>query len=402
MVMNKILSDRLKGFESTIFDQMSTLAQKTGAINLGQGFPNFDGPSEVMNAAIEAIKSGQNQYSPGIGIEPLRHAVAQHQKRFYDLSINPDTEVLITAGATEGIAASLLSLCNIGDEVVAFEPFYDSYSACISMAGGVKKAVTLRYPDYSYDPDQLEKACASPRAKLIILNTPHNPTGKVFSKAELEHIAELAIKYDLLVIADEVYEHLVMDGQHTPIATLPKMFDRTISISSGGKTFSFTGWKIGWVTSTPELINAVKMSKQFLTYTNGTPFQHAIAIGLNLKDDYYRQLKNDFTKKRDILCEGLEKIGFEIRKPAGTYFATTDISKIKSSNAQNLDGIEFCLQLPEKCGVVAIPCSVFYDDTAKTAETENTEAEGKYIVRFAFCKDDETLSKAIICLGKLK
>lgn len=389
-MQNNIVSSRLKDFDSTIFDEMSTLARKTGAINLGQGFPNFDGPKEVLDAAITAINDGHNQYPPGIGIEPLRKAVATHQKRFYDLRVDADSEVLITAGATEAIAASLLSLCDLGDEVIAFEPFYDSYAACISMAGGVRKAITLKYPDYTYDPTELEKACASPKAKIIILNTPHNPTGKVFSKAELEHIAELAIKHDLLVITDEVYEHLIMEGDHIPIASLPKMFDRTISISSGGKTFSVTGWKIGWVTSTPELTRAVRMSKQFLTYVSGGPFQHAIAVGLNLDDSYFEQLTSDFIRKRDLLCDGLEQIGFDIKKPAGTYFATTDISKMKPK--QDMEGIGFCLELPERCGVVAIPCSVFYDD----------KIEGINIVRFAFCKDDDTLTKAIECLSQLK
>ncbi|MCY4632109.1 MAG: aminotransferase class I/II-fold pyridoxal phosphate-dependent enzyme, partial [bacterium] len=283
------LTTRLQGFGATIFAEMSALAVRTGAINLGQGFPDTDGSPEVLQAAIDAIGGGRNQYPPGIGIPELRHAVSAHQKRFYDLSYDPDSEVLITAGATEAIAAALLSLCEVGDEVVCFEPYYDSYAAGIAMAGAVRRPVLLRGPDSSYVPEELE-AAIGPRTRLILLNSPHNPTGKVYSRAELEHVAELAIRHDLLVVTDEVYEHIVYEGTHIPLATLPGMRDRTVTISSGGKTFSTTGWKIGWVCATPELVTAVRTSKQFLTYVSGGPFQYAIAEGLNLGDDYFRSL----------------------------------------------------------------------------------------------------------------
>ena len=386
-MMNKFLATRLQGFTSTIFAEMSKLALETGSYNLGQGFPDFDGPSEVIEAAIAAIQAGHNQYPPGIGIESLRKAAAKHQKRFYDLDFDPDKEVLITAGATEAIASTLLSLCEPGDEIIAFEPFYDSYAACISMAGGKRVAITLNHPDYSYDSTKLEQACASPKAKMILLNSPHNPTGKVFSRQELNQIAELAVKHNLLVAADEVYEHLVFEGEHIPIATLPGMRDRTITMSSGGKTFSCTGWKIGWITASPELLQAVRASKQFLTYVNGAPFQHAIAVGLELGDSYFKQLQKDFRKKRDLLYEGLGEAGFECPKPAGTYFINSDIRSFGTD-----DGLEFCQSLPKRCGVVAVPSVVFYDD----------KSAGKHLVRFAFCKRDEILQKAVESLKTLK
>ncbi len=385
------LAARLQGFGSTIFAEMSQLAEETGAINLGQGFPDFDGPPEVIEAAIAAIRDGHNQYPPGIGIKPLRDAVSAHQKRFYGLSVDADSEVLITAGATEAIAASLLSLCETGDEVIAFEPFYDSYAACISMAGGKRLPVTLRPPDvsdfngsaaapYTYDFEKFEELCARDKARIILLNSPHNPTGKVFTKSELEHIAKCAVKYDLLVITDEVYEHLTFGCEHIPIATLANMAGRTVTISSGGKTFSCTGWKIGWVHSTPELTQAVRMSKQFLTYVNGAPFQHAMAVGLNLGEDYFKNLALSFTKKRDLLYKGLVQAGFKCFKPEGTYFITTDISSFGIS-----DGMEFCRGLPEMCNIVAVPNVVFYDD----------KKAGAPMVRFAFCKKDSVLAEAV-------
>ena len=283
------LTTRLQGFGATIFAEMSALAVRTGAINLGQGFPDTDGPPEVLQAAIDAIGGGRNQYPPGIGVPELRHAVAAHQKRFYDLDYDPDSEVLITAGATEAIAAALISLCEVGDEVVCFEPYYDSYAAGIAMAGAVRRPVLLRGPDSAYVPEELE-AAIGPRTRLILLNSPHNPTGKVYSRTELEHVAELAVRHDLLVVTDEVYEHIVYEGEHIPLATLPGMRHRTVTISSGGKTFSTTGWKIGWVCAVPELVTAVRTSKQFLTYVSGGPFQYAIAVGLGLGDEPHRRL----------------------------------------------------------------------------------------------------------------
>ena len=380
------LTTRLQGFGATIFAEMSALAVRTGAINLGQGFPDTDGPPEVLQAAVDAIRGGRNQYPPGIGIPELRHAVSVHQKRFYDLTYDPDTEVLITAGATEAIASALLSLCEIGDEVVCFEPYYDSYAAGIAMAGAVRRPVLLRGPESSYVPEELE-AAIGPRTRLILLNSPHNPTGKVCSRAELEHVAELAVRHDLLVVTDEVYEHIVYEGEHIPLATLPGMRDRTVTISSGGKTFSTTGWKIGWVCATPELVTAVRTSKQFLTYVSGGPFQYAIAEGLNLGDEYFRSLADGLRDRRDRLCAGLRDAGFDVWNSAGTYFVTTRLAPMGHS-----DGVEFCWSLPERCGVVAVPSVVFYD----------SKDVGRPLVRFACCKRPEVIAEAAERLATLQ
>ena len=380
------LTTRLQGFGATIFAEMSALAVRTGAINLGQGFPDTDGPPEVLQAAVDAIRGGRNQYPPGIGIPELRHAVAAHQKRFYDLSYDPDTEVLITAGATEALAAALLSLCEVGDEVVCFEPYYDSYAAGIALAGAVRRPVLLRGPESAYVPEELE-AAIGPRTRLILLNSPHNPTGKVFNRAELEHVAELAIRHDLLVVTDEVYEHIVYEGEHVPLATLPGMRDRTITISSGGKTFSTTGWKIGWACATPELVSAVRTSKQFLTYVSGGPFQYAIAAGLGLGDDYFRSLVGGLRDCRDRLCAGLRDAGFDVWDSAGTYFVTTHLATLGHS-----DGVEFCWSLPERCGVVAVPSVVFYDN----------KDVGRPLVRFACCKRPEVIAEAAERLATLQ
>jgi N-succinyldiaminopimelate aminotransferase len=372
------LASRLRGFETTIFAEMSALAVRTGAINLGQGFPDTDGPAEIADAAIAAIRAGHNQYPPGPGIPELRYAIAEHQRRFYDLTFDPETEVLVTAGATEAIAATMLALCEPGDEVVTFEPYYDSYAACTAMAGATRRVVTLRPPGYSFDPDELARAF-TPRTRVMLFNSPHNPTGKVFSRDELEVIARLCIEHDVIAVTDEVYEHLVFDGEHVPLATLPGMRDRTLTISSGGKTFSFTGWKIGWVCAPPELVAAVRTAKQFLTYVNGAPFQHAIAHGLRMGDDYFRGFAADLREKRDRLRGGLADAGFEVFEPAGTYFVTVDIRPLGED-----DGAAFCRALPERCGVVAVPNVVFYDD----------EEAGRPLVRFTFCKRLEVLDEA--------
>ncbi|MCS5687494.1 MAG: pyridoxal phosphate-dependent aminotransferase [Actinomycetota bacterium] len=374
------LNARLQGFGATIFAEMSALAVKTNAVNLGQGFPDKDGPIEVMDAATEAIRNGLgNQYPPGIGVPELRHAVADHQRRFYGLDFNPDTEILITAGASEALAASVIALCETGDEVVTFEPWYDIYGANIAMAGASKKVVTLRPPNYAFEEAEF-LAALSPKTRLILLNTPHNPTGKVFSREELEFIANVAIERDLLVVTDEVYEHLVFEGEHIPIASLPGMRERTVTISSGGKTFSFTGWKIGWVCSTPELTGAVRIAKQFLTFVSGGPFQYAIAAGLALGDDFYETFLSDMRSKRDHLSAGLRSAGFEIFESQGTYFVTADARSVGYE-----DGLELCWQLPEKVGVVAVPNVVFYDN----------QDEGKHLIRFAFCKSLDVLDEAI-------
>lgn len=376
---------RMREFGETIFAEMSALAARTGAVNLGQGFPDTDGPSLIAEAAVDAIRSGRNQYPPGNGIPELRQAIAAHQRRFYEIALDPDTEVLVTAGATEAIAAALLALCDRGDEVVTFEPYYDSYAACIALAGAERRVVTLRPPGYGFDPAALD-AAVGPRTRLILLNTPHNPTGKVFGRGELEHIARLAVEHDLLVVTDEVYEHLVFEGEHVPIATLPGMAERTLTISSAGKTFSFTGWKIGWIAGPADLVAAVRTVKQFLTYVNGSPFQPAVAAGLGLGDEYFTGFTADMRSKRDLLCEGLSAAGFEVLVPQGTYFATVDIRSVGED-----DGRAFCLALPERCGVVAVPNVVFYDDVDA----------GRALVRFAFCKRVEVLEEAVRRLATL-
>jgi len=366
---------------------MSALATDTGSVNLGQGFPDVDGPREIAAAAAAAIMEGRgNQYPPGPGIPELRRAVAGHQKRFYGQDVDPDTEVLVTAGATEAIAAALIALMEPGDEAIAFEPYYDSYAACIAMAGGTRVPVTLRPPGFRPDLDAL-RAAITPRTRLILLNSPHNPTGMVLHRAELARIAELACEHDLLVISDEVYEHMVFDGEHLPIGSLPGMRERTVTISSAAKTFSFTGWKIGWVTATPELVTAVRTVKQFLTYVTGGPFQYAVAEALALPDAYYASISADLRVKRDLLCPGLAAAGFEVYRPAGTYFVTTDIRRLGEK-----DGMEFCRALPRRAGVVAIPSSVFYDD----------QEAGRTQVRFAFCKKEEVLREALARLGGMR
>lgn len=381
------LTSRLQGFGESIFAEMSALAISTNSINLGQGFPDTDGPLEISEAAIAAIREGHNQYPPGVGIPALREQIAAHQRHFYDLTYDPDTEVLVTAGATEAIAASLLALVEVGDEVVMFEPYFDAYAGCAAMSGATRKVVTLNPPDYWFNFDALREAVTD-KTRILLLNSPHNPTGKVFTRDELESIAEICVERDLIVISDEVYEHLTFDdNQHIPIATLPGMRDRTITISSAGKTFSFTGWKIGWACAPAPLLNAVRNAKQFLTYVNGAPFQHAIAFALSLPDHYYAELATDLQKRRDQLCEGLERVGFDVFSPGGTYFVTADISLLGEA-----DGLEFCRRLPVRCGVVAVPNIAFYDN----------EAAGRSLVRFAFCKKPEVLDEAIGRLMVLK
>jgi len=379
------LASRLQGLGTTIFAEMSALAARHGAINLGQGFPDTDGPAEVADAAVAAIRAGHNQYPPGPGIPELRRAVAAHQARFWGLTPDPDTEVLVTAGATEALTAAVLALCETGDEVLTFEPTYDSYLAAASMAGAVLRVVPLRAPTYDFDPSDLE-AAVTPRTRLLLLNTPHNPTGKVFSPAELAAVAELCVRHDLVAVTDEVYEHLVFDGRHIPLASLPGMAERTLTVSSAGKTFSFTGWKVGWVCGPAALVSAVRTVKQFLTYVNAAPFQHAVVTGLELDDDFYRQLASGLAAKRDLLCDGLAKAGFIVHRPAGTYFATVDIRPLGAD-----DGADFCRTLPGRCGVVAVPSSAFYTDPAA----------GRHLVRFAFCKQDDVLVEAVERLATL-
>ncbi len=380
------LADRLRGFGTTIFAEMSALAAATGAINLGQGFPDTDGPAEVLEAAIAAMRAGANQYPPGPGIASLRAAISHHQRRFYGLEFDPESEVLVTAGATEAIAASLLSLVQPGDEVIVFEPMYDSYSACISMAGGVRVPVLLPVPDYCFDVEALRRAI-TPKTRVLLINSPHNPTGKVFTYDELLAVSEVALEHDLIVISDEVYEHLVFEGVHTPVACLPGMRDRTVTISSGGKSFSFTGWKVGWVCASPDLVTAVRTAKQFLTYVNGAGFQEGIAVGLMLPDEYFARFAADMRAKRDRLSEGLAVAGFTVMPTSGTYFVTADVASFGIA-----DGYEFCRQLPRKWGVVAVPNVVFYDN----------KAAGESLVRFAFCKRLDVIDEACKRLASLR
>ncbi len=392
-----LLNRRLAEFGTTIFAEMSALALSTGSINLGQGFPDTDGPEVIREAAVRALRDGRgNQYPPGPGIPELRTAIAAHQERRYGLTYAPDTEVLVTAGATEAIAATLLALLEPGDEVIALEPYYDSYAACIAMAGGTRVPVTLRpheetrdgavHRRFRLDLDELRDAVTD-NTRLLLINTPHNPTGTVLTRAELTAIAELAVERDLLVVTDEVYEHLVFgEAEHIPLATLPGMRGRTVTIGSAGKSFSFTGWKVGWVTAAPELVTAVRSAKQFLTYVSSGPFQYAVAEALALPDTYFQAFGADMLAKRDLLSAGLTEAGFKVFQPAGTYFVTTDIRPLGEN-----DGFAFCRALPERAGVVAIPNAVFYD---------HREA-GAPFVRFAFCKKTSVLEEAVSRLKTL-
>jgi N-succinyldiaminopimelate aminotransferase len=386
---NDVMSAKLDGFGTTIFAEVSALAAKTGAINLGQGFPDTDGPQEVLDAAIAAINSGLNQYPPLPGMPVLRNAIADHQRRFYDIELDPDSEIVVTAGATEALAAALIGMLDPGDEVIVFEPMYDSYRAGIAMAGARTIPVLLAPDadgDYVFDEDDLRSA-VSPRTKMILLNTPHNPTGKVFTHDELQTIADLVQEHDLVAVTDEVYEHLAFDGrQHIPLSTMPGMADRTLTISSGGKTFHTTGWKIGWMTGPATLVSAARTAKQFLTFVNGAPFQPAIAVGLGLPDSYFETLRHKLQTARDRLVEGLVAAGFTTYVPEASYFVTVDIRSVDPAG----DGAEFCLRLPEACGVVAIPNVVFYARPKL----------GRHMVRFAYCKQLPVIDAAVEALVK--
>jgi N-succinyldiaminopimelate aminotransferase len=365
---------RLEGLGTTIFTEMTALAERTGAINLGQGFPDSDGPRAVIDAAIAALNAGANQYAPLAGVPVLRDAVLRHQRDHYGLE--PE-EVLITFGATEAIASALLGLCNPGDEVLLFEPYYDSYGACIAFAGAYKRVVTLRPPDFVLDPEALRAAVAQSngRARVLLWNSPHNPTGRVFGREELQAVADICIEHDLVCVTDEVYEHLVFDGEHTPLATLPGMAERTLTISSVGKSFSVTGWKIGWCSGPAELVRSVRTVKQYLTFAGGTPLQHAAAAALKLGPQPLQELRDELRANRDLLATAIAAAGWQPLVPAGTYFINADVGT---------EAVAFCAELPERCGVVAIPTSVFYDD----------KAAGATLVRFAFCKRPAIIAAA--------
>ncbi|GLY96352.1 aminotransferase [Actinoplanes sp. NBRC 103695] len=381
----------MRPFGTTIFSEMSALAVSTGSINLGQGFPDTDGPPEMLAAAAEALRSGANQYPPLPGIPALRAAIVEHDRRFWGLETDPDTEVVVTAGATEAVAASILGLCEAGDEVVCFEPYYDSYAASITLAGAVRRPVTLRPgPDgrYVFDEGEL-RAAFGPRTRLVLLNSPHNPTGKVFTRDELTLIATLCQEHDVSVVTDEVYEHLAFTDAvtpHVPIATLPGMRERTLRISSAGKTFSCTGWKIGWATGPAALVSATQRVKQFLTFVNAAPLQPAVAVALGLPDSYFTGFRAGLQSRRDRLVAGLTDAGFRVLPSEGTYFVTADITPLGGT-----DGADFCRSLPARCGVVAVPTQVFYD---------HKEA-GRHLIRFAFCKKESVIDEAADRFRKL-
>ncbi|MET3773339.1 aminotransferase class I/II-fold pyridoxal phosphate-dependent enzyme [Arthrobacter nitrophenolicus] len=368
------------GLGVTIFEEMTGLAVRTGAINLGQGFPDEDGPLEICEAARAVISSGANQYAPGKGLPLLREAVAAHQERFYGLAPDPETEVVITTGATEGIAASLLAFARPGDEVLTFEPFYDSYGAVIGLAGATHVTAPLAAPDFLPDMAALE-AAFSQRTRVVLLNNPHIPTGAVFPRSVLQRIVELARKYDSIIITDEVYEHLTFGISHTPVAGLPGAAERTITISSAGKTFSLTGWKVGWLSGPAELVAAARTVKQFLTYSSGTPFQAAIAAGLALPDDFFKGIAADLERKRDILSAGLRAAGFDVFSPQGTYFVNVDTAPLGIT-----DSVDLARRLPALVGVAAIPVPVF-------CHPEGAERT-RSLLRFAFCKKAAVLEEA--------
>ncbi|WP_221585226.1 aminotransferase class I/II-fold pyridoxal phosphate-dependent enzyme [Microbacterium sp. G2-8] len=372
----------------TIFAEMTALAAKTGAINLGQGFPDEDGPADVLETARAAIADGQNQYPPGRGIADLREAVSEHQKRFYGLDVDPETEVLASAGATEGLAATILALIDgPDDEVVVFEPYYDAYAAVAALAGARLVTVPLRWPEFQPDLDELDRAVTG-RTRVILLNDPHNPTGTVFSQEVRERIVALADRHDAMIVTDEVYEHLVFDGEHTPIATTDGAAERTVSISSGGKTFRTTGWKVGWITAPADIADAILTVKQYLTYSGGAPFQPAIARGLRLPDEFFSQAVDEMRAKRDVLGRGLSEAGFGISRPSGSYFTVADAAPLGATDAS-----EFCRTLAARAGVVAVPLTAF----------ASPEHRGEYatLVRFAACKRTEVLAEAATRLAGL-
>lgn len=372
----------------TIFAEMSAMASRTGAINLGQGFPDEDGPEEVLEAAVGAIRGGVNQYPPGRGMPVLLEAVARHQKRFYGIDLDPATEILVTAGATEALAATLLALVEPGDEVVTLEPFYDSYGAVIGLANGIHRTVALRGPDFSVDHDELRRTVTD-RTRIILINDPHNPTGSVLDDETRRLIVELAHRHDALIVSDEVYEHLLFDGRaHTPISTLPGAAERSITISSGGKTFSTTGWKIGWLSASATLVTRILAVKQFLTYVNGAPFQPAIARGLDLPDAFFSGIASALEQKRDLLGAGLRAAGFDVSHPSGSYFIVADARGLGYD-----DGVDLCRRLPELAGVVGVPISAFCHP--------RLAREYASLVRFAFCKRVEVLERATAQLAGL-
>ena len=381
MMGGMVTSKRLERFGETVFATWSRIAAENKAINLGQGFPDFDAPEFVKEAAVDAIRAGENQYSRSAGHPLLVHAIADT----FELQVDPMEEVTVTCGSTEAISNAILGIVNPGDEVIVIEPFYDSYIACLSMAGAIPKIVTLRAPDFTLDESELRNAF-SDKTKMIIVNSPHNPTGRVFSHQELAMIAELAIKHDAIVLSDEVYDKLVLTGSHIPIATLPQMRERTITLRSLGKVFSVTGWKIGWSVAPPKFTMAIRSAHQFTTFCAATPLQVAAATALRAPDSYFESYREEYRQRRDVLVDGLRAVGFNVHSPEGTYFVLADHTPFGFS-----DDVSFCHHLAKECRVVGIPPTAFYSQSN----------DGQGLVRFAFCKGLETLKTAVERLHSL-
>jgi N-succinyldiaminopimelate aminotransferase len=379
------LTPRLAGFGTSVFTEMTALAVRHDAVNLGQGYPDFDGPDFVKEAAIAAIRAGHNQYAPMPGLPRLQRAVAEHQERFYGLEYDAAKEVTVHTGATEGLCAALQALLDPGDEVILFEPFYDAYRPGFSLVGARPRIVRLHPPEFTFESAELEGA-TGPKTRALLLNSPHNPAGRVFRPGELEEIAALCRRHDLVAVTDEVYEHIVFEGAHVPLAALPGMRDRTVTISSAGKTFSLTGWKVGWSCAPPALAAALRSAHQFITFAVATPLQHAAAAALAADDAYYVRLREAYRVRRDRLCAGLAAVGFAVAPPQGTYFVVADIRPVGFD-----DDVAFCRQLPERIGVAAIPLSAF-----------GTEGGPHHLARFAFCKDEATLDEGLRRLHRLR
>jgi N-succinyldiaminopimelate aminotransferase len=374
------IAERISGFNTTVFAEMTALANQHGAINLGQGFPDFPAPDFIKQAAVDAIHGDVNQYAPGMGTVALREAIAAKIERHYGLTYDPASEIGVSVGATEAIAASIMGLVNPGDEVILFEPYYDSYVPSVTFAGGIPKFYTLHAPDWCIDPDQLA-ALFSDKTKLIVINTPHNPSGKVFTREELQLIADLCQRFDVIALTDEVYEHILFDAhQHIPMASLPGMRERTLTLSSIGKTFSVTGWKVGWAIGPADLVRGMFRVRQFLSFCGAAPLQHASITALQVPDGYYADLRAFYQSNRDFLIDGLRAAGLKPLTPAGTYFVMIDISDLGFS-----DDVAFCKHLTANVGVAAIPPSAFYSNPA----------DGAGLARFAFCKSRQTLTEAV-------
>ncbi|MDO1477711.1 pyridoxal phosphate-dependent aminotransferase [Rhodococcus ruber] len=381
--------ERLRPFASTIFAEMTALAVTHDAVNLGQGFPDTDGPRAMLDVARQAIADGVNQYPPGPGTPELRRAIAADRAARYGLEHDPDGEVLVTVGATEAISAAILGLVEPGEEVLLTEPYYDSYAASVALAGATRRTVPLTRAGSGFvlDVDAL-RAAVTDRTRMLVVNTPHNPTGTVYDDEALRALAELACERDLLVLSDEVYEHLVFDGrQHRPIASLPGMAERTVTVSSAAKMFNVTGWKIGWALGPRELIDGVRTARQFMSFVAGAPFQPAVAYALTHEQPWVAAQRDDLQRRRDLLSAALTDAGFGVLDSAGTYFVCADVTPVGVT-----DGVAFCRTLPERIGVAAVPVSAFVDDPR----------QWNHLVRFAFCKRDDVLLEGVRRLRSLR